>query len=161
MKRRHVIVVASVVFFSILWFLGVDRSWFVENCHACGYGMSILQYRVFTIPVHERTIHEHVTLLQKVAKDLGAECAHPKLMRWHKYRWWGLCICASPRLSGTDFLSGDNSWYDDVAAAKVREMARANPSLRDEFAERVLRNRDKEFWKALAEQVRTLRAANP
>ena len=121
MRRKHIIFAGAAVAVMLVWFLGVDRSWFVENCPSCGFGRDILQYRVFGAPIHER-VQEDTTLLQRVAQDLGAACAHPKLERWHKYRWWGLCICACPRISGTHRMGGDMSWYNDTVAAKVRQL---------------------------------------
>jgi hypothetical protein len=144
---------AAAVAAVLVWFLGVDRSWFVEDCPSCGFGRDILQYRVLGIPVHER-IREDTTLRQRVAADLGVPCTHPKLERWHKYRWWGLCICACPRISGTHRLVGDTSWYDDAVVAKVENLAETNPSLRDEFAERVLVKRDMDYWKEFVGQLK-------
>src|SRR5437867_5052683 len=93
MKRRYLIVVSLALFALGFWFLGVDRSWFVERCPTCGYGRDARQFRVFTIPLHERTQY-YVTLLQKVAADVGAPCNYAGLERYHKHRCLGLCICA-------------------------------------------------------------------
>lgn len=160
-KRLLVAVGLLTVFILAFWFLCVDLSVFVEFCPTCVYGRDVLQYRVCTIPVHERT-WDHVTLLQRVAEDLGVECRHPELMRWHKYRIWGLCIRTAPCIDGINRLSdGDISWYDDDTRARLREMVRANPSLRDEFTERALKNHDGEYWRAFVERLRTLRAETP
>src|SRR5438552_173529 len=110
MKRRHLIIAASAIFALAFWFLTVDRSWFVENCPTCGYGRDVLQVRVLTIALHEQT-QEYRTLLQKVASDVGAACTHPALKRYHKHRYWGLCICARPCINGTDRIVVDLSWY--------------------------------------------------
>ena len=157
MKRRQVIITLSAVTALAFWFLAVDRSWFVEKCPTCGYRRDVFQFRAFTIPLNERT-RDSVTLLQKVSVDLGAECAHPKLTRYHKHRYWGLCICAFPCINGTDGGWADISWYDDVTSARVRAMAAANPSLRKEFVERVMMERDWEYWRAFIERVKALRA---
>src|SRR2546426_12696089 len=105
MKRRYRIAVSLALFASGFWFLGVDRSWFVETCPTCGYGRDVLQFRVLTIPLHERT-QDYVTLLQRVAADVGAGCSHPGLKRYHKHRYWGPCICARPCINGTDRIVG-------------------------------------------------------
>jgi hypothetical protein len=160
MKRRHVIVALSGVAALALWFLAVGRSWFVEKCPTCGYNRDVLQFRVLTIPLNERG-RDFLTLLQKVAADLGASCTHPKLTRYHKHRYWGLCICAFPCINGTDGVVADISWYDDIASARVREMAAANPSLREEFVERAMTRRDWEFWRAFIERLKALRGQEP
>jgi hypothetical protein len=155
MKRRLIIIASSTLFVLAFWFLAVDLSWFVEDCPACGYGRDILQYRVFGIPIHEQS-RESITLLQRVAADIGAECSHPNLERWHKYRFWGLCIPAWPCINGTYRLTGDYSWYDDEARSIVKEMGRATPSLRNEFADRVLKDHDWEYWKDFVKRLKTL-----
>lgn len=152
-RRKYTILAASAVAVLLVWFLGVDRSWFVEDCPSCGFSRDILQFRIFSIPVHER-VWEHTTLIQRVAQDLDTACAHPKFERWHKCRWWGLCICAYPRISGIYRIGGDMSWYDGAAAGRAKKLAEANPSLRDEFAKRVLQERDMGYWKTFCEQLK-------
>jgi hypothetical protein len=122
------------------------------------FGRDVFQYRVFTIPIHQET-RDHETLVSKVASDVGAECTHPELSRWHKHRWWGLLICAHPCFNGITRLSdvGASEWYDDKARALVRQMASDDPSLRDEFANRVLKHRDSEYWKAFVARVKSKR----
>lgn len=153
MKQRQLVIGLLVVLVLSIWFLAVDRSWFVEKCPACGYRRDVIQVRVFSLPIHQQT-DDLVTLLQKIAVDVGVECEHRNRTRFHKHRYWGLWICAYPCINGTDGIVADISWYDEVAAAKVREMVRINPSLRDEFAERVLKNHDWEFWRSFVERVK-------
>ena len=138
------------------WFLGVDRSWFVEECPTCGYGRDVLQYRVFTIPIYEQASSEP-TLLQAVAKDLGVPCPHTGLTRWHKHRYWGLGYCVFPCINGTYRIGRDFSWYDDRATAELKKLVKANPRLPEEFAERVLKNRDWNFWSSLIEELQKSR----
>jgi len=152
MKRKRLILAAALVALTVLWFLAVDWSWFVDDCPSCGLGRDVAQYRVFGIPVHERA-REYHTPLELVARDLGVACSHPEMTRWHKHRWWGLCICAYPRINGINGLTSDASWYDETVAAKVRQLGRANPSLGNEFARRALEERDMDYWKAFVEQL--------
>ena len=150
----------SFVFIVAFWLLGVDCSWFVEECPDCSFGRDIIQYRILTIPIYQRS-REYNSVLQKIATDIGAECEHPNLVRWHKHRYWGLLICAYPCINGTYRMSGDDSWYDNKARAIVKEMVRANPSLRDEFAERVLKNHDWKYLKVFVQKVSTMRDGKP
>ena len=142
-----------------IWFLGVDVSLFVENCPDCGFGSDNIQYRFLTIPISQRTNNSD-TLLSKVATDIGAECKHPKLSRYHQARYWGLLICACPCDNGMR-MSGGFEWYDDKAKTIVQEMARANPSLRDQITKRVVKHHDWEYWKAFIERVKALRGIKP
>jgi hypothetical protein len=160
MKRKLTIVLLSPVVLLAFWFLGVDGSWFVEDCPDCLYGRDIYQIRVFTIPIYQRT-EVYNSVLQKIATDIGAPCTHPKLERWHKHRYWGLLICACPCINGIYRLSGGDEWYDNKAKLIVEEMVRTNPSLRSEFAERVLKNHDWEYYRAFCDRVRTLRDETP
>jgi hypothetical protein len=156
MRRKLTILAIATGLAATLWFLGVDRSWFVENCPACGLSRDIEQYRIFTISIHEKS-SDHVSLLQRVAKDMGAECKHPGLIRWHMHRFWGLCICAAPCINGTFGIVFDTSWYDETAAARLKDWVREVPSVRDEFIERALQKKDPEFLRDFFDHVRKLR----
>jgi len=160
MKRKLTIILLTPVLVLAFWFLGVDGSWFVEECPDCLYGRDIYQIRVFTIPIYERT-EVYNSVIQKIASDLGVPCSHPNLVRWHKHRYWGLLICACPCINGIDRLSGGDEWYDDKAEAIVKDLAKANPSLPNEFAQRVLKNHDWEYFKAFGQKVRALREGKP
>jgi hypothetical protein len=54
-------------------------------------------------------------------------------------------------------LSGGDDWYDDKARAIVIEMAKTDPSLRDKFAERVLKNHDWKYLKTFVQKAQGLR----
>jgi hypothetical protein len=141
----RVVVKVTGLAFVTPWFLGVDASMFVENSPNCGCGWDIVQLRVFTIPIQQR-ITKYKSLLQKVAADLGVPCVYAGAERWHKCRRSGLCIPAYPRISGIYRLAGGTSWYHDAAVLEVKAMAEADPSLRIEFAERVLKRHDMDYW---------------
>ncbi len=162
MKRKLAIAFLSAVCIAARWFLGVDRSWFVEYCPDCHFGRHIMQFRIFTIPVSER-IFGGDSVLQHIASDIGINCGHPALERWHKHRWWGLVICACPCINGMSGVgsSAEASWYDDKASSTVKEMVKTEPTLRGEFAERVLKNHDWEYLKTFCERVRTSRDKKP
>ena len=143
---------ALLLVLAALWFLGVDRSWFVEECRDCGFGRDIGQYRVFGLAVHER-VRSHHTLVERLSVDLGVPCEHPHLNRWHRQRWWGLCICAWPKIKGTVRIIGDLSWYNETVSGRAKAIARADPGAGQRFRERVLLQHDMEY---LQEFVKTL-----
>ena len=147
MKRKPIIVLLSLILVLAFWFLTVDFSWFVETCPECGFGRDIVQYRVLTMPVYQRT-KDYDSLLSKIASDIGAECTHPQIERWHKQRYWGLLICACPCINGITRLTGGDASYDKKARSLVRDRVKNNPSLQAEIAERVLKNRDWVYWDA-------------
>jgi hypothetical protein len=150
MRKRPLIIGAfSLVALAAAWFLAVDWSWFVEECPDCGYGADVSEYRFLGIPLSE-TRRSCPTVIQRVSADLGVPCSHPGLRRWHKHRWWGLCICGAPCINGIYRIVGDDSWYDDAVRARVRAMSAESPSLGEEFWERVIRGHD---WDYLLEFV--------
>lgn len=140
MKRKKHIAV-SILALVAIWFLGVDWSWFVHDCPDCGYGKDIAQYRLFTIPIQETT-REFPTITQHVADDLGVPCTHKNSTSWHKHRWWGLLVCKAPCINGVYRLTGDDSWYDQEASAKVAALAVNDDSIRDDFVETVFEKHD-------------------
>lgn len=155
-KHKTAVIVCLVVLAVIaVWFVAVDRSWFVEYCPDCYYGRYIRQYRVFGFAVHESVYRDEPSPMGKVAADLGVPCTHPALVRWHKYRWWGLCILGWPAISGTSGMSSDEGWYDEAKSGKVKRLAELEPSLPGEFRQRVLREHDWVYWQALVKQIRT------
>ncbi len=158
MKRKLVFFFSSLVLFSAFWFLGVDESIFVKSCPDCNYVEDVYQIRIFTIPIYQHT-QEHVSILQKIAMDIGVECQHPNLSGYHKWRFWGLLIPEEIH-PGIDRMTGDD-WYDDKARAIVKELVKANPSLPDEFANRVLKNHDWKYLKAFVQQVVALKDEKP
>lgn len=159
MKRKLLITFSALILFLIFWFLCVDGVIFVESCPDCLYGRDVYQIRVFTIPVYQHT-EEYTSILQKITIDLGTECKHPNLSRYQKWRFWGVLIPQELH-PGIDRLSGGDDWYDDKARAIVKEMVKTNPSLRGEFANRVLKNHDSEYLKGFVQRVIALKDGKP
>lgn len=146
MKRKKLVAAISVLSLAILWFAGVDWSWFLHECPDCGRMQNVCQYRIFSFPIHEAT-YEYPTITQRVATDLGVPCRHENSKIWHKHRWWGLCICKSPCINGTYNLTSDDSWYTDAVSEAIAALAKNDPSLPSEFERRVLRRHE---WKYAA-----------
>jgi hypothetical protein len=151
-KRRILFsTVGIVIGLIVAWFSLVDLSWFVESCPDCGSDWDSIQYRFFQIPISERR-HSNTMMLELVCADLGVPCTHPNLIRRHKQRRWGLCICWCPCHNGIDGLAGDADDYDQTTSARVRAMAKENPKLGEEFRQRVLVEHDYDYWHALANE---------
>jgi hypothetical protein len=140
-KRKYIIFGVIAACLPLSWFVAVDWSWFVETCPDCGYGKDTLQYRVFTIPV-QQTVHEHVTVVHRVSRDLGVECMHPSNERWHKHRWWGLCFCKAPCINGIHRIIDNHSWYSAEIGSKLQALARDDPSVQRQFTQQVLKDHD-------------------
>jgi len=144
MKKLKVFIPICVVL-CLLWFMGVDRSWFVETCDDCLWSRDIIEYRLFTVPISERVI-EHSSAISAVARELGVPCQHQDIHRWHKQRWWGLLVCCCPCKSGITGLSSDEKPYGKRSSAKIELLVNSNPTLPQEFHQRVLVEHDMEYW---------------
>jgi hypothetical protein len=138
---------AIIVLLIAFWFLGVDRSWFVEGCKDCNFHRDVREYRILGIPIIRKIVHEYHPVYARVARDLGAPCPHLHHFRWHKHRWWGLCYCAWPCINGTFYLYDDDSWYSEEVIAKVKQKAIAEPKFGEEFRQQVLYNHNWDYWK--------------
>jgi hypothetical protein len=160
MKRKLAIIVSAVIVFLVFWFLCVDGVIFVESCPDCSHGMDIFQIRIFTIPIYQQMADERISILQKIATDMGIECKHPNLSGYEKWRFWGILIPQEVR-PGIDSLSGDDNWYDDKARAIVKDMVKTSPSLRDDFSNRVLKDHDWKYLKAFVQKTIALKDGKP
>ena len=156
MRKRRLILTtfAGIVGLIVAWFLIVDWSWFIETCPDCNSQWSRTYYRVFGVPITERT-DSNTMMLELVSEDLGVPCAHSNLIRRHKHRRWGLCICAFPCRNGIDGLAGDSADYNQAMSARVQALAKENPKLGPEFHQRVLVEHDYVYWHEFLDQVKT------
>lgn len=156
MRKRRMLFVSLGTIFTVVvaWFLFVDWSWFVESCPDCGSDWSRTYFRVFGMPISEKT-YPNTMMLELVSADLGVSCTHPNLTRWHKHRWWGLCVCAYPCRNGIIGFAGDAAEYDDAMATRVKTLAEEDPKLGQEFRQRVLVEHDYDYWFAFVERLKT------
>lgn len=153
-KRLLIAMVVALPLAVVTWFAAVDWSSFVETCPDCGFGKEICQYRILTIPISERTELHH-TAVEFTASEMGIDCQHPRMERWHKYRFWGLSrFFANPRINGTMWLQYEGMGEDSKAA--IREMVRRNPHLPEEYASRVLGQHDMEYLEEFWIQARAI-----
>ena len=134
------------------WFLLVDLSWFEEHCPDCGYARTDIQWRLMTVPVHTWE-DRSPTVIQRVASDLGVPCQHSALHRWQKQRWWGLLICKCPCHNGIVSFGGDDAWYDAAAREKLRELAKADPNLANDFQRQVLAEHNYARYREIVQQI--------
>lgn len=148
--RKFYLTAAITGFCATFWFGGVDESWFIEDCPRCWVTTDVHQIRVLGHVVNERRIENHATL-QRIAKDLGVECHHPKLSRFHKHRYWGLCVCASPCINGSSDL-WSQEWYGENARARLKEMVAANPDLPKELDD-ALNRHDRDYIRDLVIRI--------
>ena len=156
-RRRWIAALCCVVALPALWTIAVDWSWFMEDCPDCNLHRDVAQHRVFTIPVREQVFDDEF-LLQKVARDLGVPCRHPRMpaTRFHKHRWWGLIYCAGPCWNGTWYLDPESDWYGPTESTKVAALATDDPDLPAEFARRLLRDeesRDYELFRSVLDRA--------
>lgn len=153
MKHKKVIIAAALLpVLAVLWFIAVDWSWFVDRCPDCAYNRDVAEYRVFGIPVHDN-VKEHPSIAQRISIDLKIGCSHLRIERWHKHRWWGLCICKYPCFNGLHGLISDDSWYTEIVSSKLSALADRDPSIRTAFAERVLQGHDWAYMQTILDRA--------
>jgi hypothetical protein len=141
-------------FFGLLlvWFLLVDKSWFVESCPDCLWSSNIIQYRFCTFVIREHATEEY-SMISAVADELGVPCSHSKVERWHKQKWWGLAFCCCPCKSGISGLMSDGYRISESIHSKIKSLIDANPNLPNEFKQKVLIDHDMEYWKQFKAQL--------
>lgn len=148
MVRKLLYVAAYLLSLAAAWIVAVDWSWFIHSCPDCVYQKEIYRYRVFTFTIDER-IREFPTSIQLVGEDLGVPCPHRRSVTWHKHRWWGLCFCYAPCINGITGLSSDNSWHNQDVSSKIAELARDDPSVKEEYVQRVYEDHEFENTRKL------------
>jgi hypothetical protein len=129
-----------------VWFLAVDWSWFVESCPDCRLIRDTAQYRVLGFPIWTDVDDSH-TVFDAVLADLGVPCTHDHMEaeRWHKHRWWGLAVCASPCVNGIYGLT-DSGWRIQFVLKRMRERAEGDPEFGQILHERVIDHHDYDFF---------------
>jgi len=151
-RGRAVLTVLAIAVGGVgLWFGAVDFSWFVERCEDCRRTREVFQYRVFGWPFYswDRCTE---TFLQVAAADLDVPCLHQSSFRWHKHRYWGLCVCARPCINGIFLMTGgEENW--PVLLDELRQRADEEPSLREELHQRVLVEHDIDYYRALLDDL--------
>jgi hypothetical protein len=149
--KRIIFCIFIAVALILLWFLAVDESWFVVTCKDCFYDRDVIQYRIFTFPIHSK-VREHNSTITFVAEELGLPCSHENLERWLKYRWWGFLFCY-PRHSGISGFAGLEDSYKKQIKAKLKVLLDIDPNLPGTFQQRVLIEHDLDYWKELANKL--------
>jgi hypothetical protein len=153
MKKPKIIKLISFVLgLSLLWILGVDRSWFVKSCDDCFWSKDVFQYRLFGISILEREI-EHISPISYVANNLGVPCKHQHLQNWHKQRRWGLLFCCYPNMRGTTRLIWNKDIYNEGTREKLRLLLKSNPTLPEQFQQRVLFEHDLKYWERFRKEL--------
>jgi hypothetical protein len=144
-KKRNALFFGLIITLVLFWFLGVDKSYIKERCITCEQDKSIIQYRLFSIPIYEKSF-VFPDIRHRIAEDMGSSCLHDMKIRWHKYRWWGLCIRQGFISNEPLSLHGDDLWYNEETVDKLKNAILINPSLKEEFRERVIHGRDWNYW---------------
>ena len=136
-----------------IWFLALDKSYFMESCDDCYYQKDILQYRIFSVPFNETTTERHAPI-ELIARDLDKPCPHHSFYRLHKKRFWGLYLCTHPCISGIFALSShEKPWYQEEIRTKVQQVASVYPKSGEEFLERVIYEHDWNYWNRFKEEL--------
>jgi hypothetical protein len=144
MKKNKIFLTSLILLILVfLWFIGVDKTYIAEGCHACYWQHNFVSYRLFTLPVYTNLIHESHSPIELIAQDLGEPCRHPEFYKSQLKRWWGLIYpTGAYRGSIMSFGSEDDSWYNEELREKARESGTNDPEIGREFYKRVIENHE-------------------
>lgn len=151
-KTRYIKYFLGILGVIVVWFVAIDKSYFVETCNDCFWRKNIVKYRLFHIPLSQR-ITERDSLISKVAYELEVPCQHLHIQHFYKQRWWGLVFCYCPCESGIDGLFSDEQQAFEGIHSKIKSLVEDDPNLPDEFKQRVLVEHDIEYWDHLKEKI--------
>ena len=65
----------------------------------------------------------------------------------------GSAFAQSPCINGVIRLIGDDSWYDRDASAKVAALASSDPSIKQQYVQRVTRDHDFDFVQTVLDRA--------
>lgn len=147
--RKPLVILGGVIAVLLLWFGGVDRVQYEEDCLDCQLGRTIYQTRLATAPVLE-AIEERPSLLSMAAEDLGVPCPHDHVHRWLAERRLGLVLVI---FEDHVLHPTQRPWYPPCAREAARSLAEAEPELPQEFRSRVISDHDWGFWTGLRERI--------
>ena len=125
--KRLLITSVGAFLAGVLWFVTVDKSWFIETCPECHWDADVTEYRFLQRAFSRRVRVADASFEYFVTVDLGVPCLHPNKTRWHKHRYWGLCVCASPCINGLYRIGGDGM-YESLSPL-VRDWRQSHPQL--------------------------------
>ena len=154
MKCFRKIYILPILLLIFLWFFCFDRSIFLEGCEDCLFRKEIIQYRIFSIPIHEKVLDHH-SAIELMAIDLGYPCPHRDYQKTHLQRYWGGCICMYPCISGTFLFTGPSRYNDDIAR-RLKALSIVKPDLGKDFKQKVIFEHNIEYLNSILNEANNL-----
>lgn len=148
-KKKYFLALLLTIFFVLLWFLAFDISCFEIVCHDCDFQNEVIQYRLFTFTLYQRTTFVFHGFKGRLAEDLGVPCPHKGICRYHLSRKWGVFFRKIYRFPTLCFVHS----YDSIDPNTIRELLAENPNLPTEFEQRVLVKHDREYFFDLTDKL--------
>ena len=154
-KRICLWVIIALIALPTLWFLGVEKSTYIEGCGDCIYQSYVTRYKVFSITVSEN-IEEHNTMIRSIVADLGVPCQHKNSYSEHTHKYIGLLIKQDKEFKDSEIVIGGDTWYNEETSEKVKKIAKENPEFAKQFYQRMIVEQDVNAWKDFFEQIEKL-----
>jgi hypothetical protein len=148
-KKTAVVSVGVLVAVGLLWFGGVDRVQYEEDCLDCQLSRTVHQVRIATSPIREST-EERPSLLSLVAEDLGVTCPHAQVHRWLAGRRLGLVFLV---FEDHVLHPMQRPWYPPCARDSARALAESEPGLPSEFRSRIIADHDWGYWAEVRSRI--------
>ena len=148
-KKKSFLALLFFICLVLLWFLAFDISGFDIVCHDCDFQKEVIQYRLFTFPLYQRTTFVFHGFKERLAEDLGVPCLHKDICRYHLRRKWGGFFRKIYRFPVSSFGHS----YDSIDPNTIRELLAENPNLPTEFEQRVLIKHDREYFFDLTDKL--------
>ena len=146
------ITIALIISLTALWFVAVEKSWYIEGCQNCYFQSYVFRYKVFGITIHQTT-QQYNTILRDVLIDLGVPCPHKGQFSLYKAKYYGLIIPMIKDNEETEILIGNDSWYTPAIAAKVKQLGKDNPEFAKEFYHQMIDLQNYEYWGKLFKEA--------
>lgn len=150
--KRFFISIFIIIALIIIWFAGIEKSCYIEGCSDCIYQANVIRYRIFGITVHQST-EEYNTIIRTVLNDLGHPCPHNNKFSHYKCKYYGLLICKTIEEEETEILIGNDSWYTEDIARKVKQLGKDDPEFAREFYHQMVELQNYSFWRKFYEKT--------
>ena len=153
--RLPIAVLAALLLLAAFWFIGITESAYKEMCVHCETDRVIVETRVLGILVSQRVTQHEQSFESRIADDLGSPCPHSYIAGLYvKRRGFVLITYFRDEWAGVSLHAhATPTWYENGGRAIVAKMKRRNPTLPDEFRERVLFKSDREYWRRLIKSI--------
>lgn len=153
-KSRWGRLAIAVFVVGVVWFAAVDRSAYYEECRRCHSDRMRVAVRICGIECATQFHSEHERFESRLARDLGCACPHD-YARLLVARRFGLAVPLIAKSVPYHLWHGEApSWYIKNASTIIKGLKTENPSIGEEFRDRVLLKSDDDYMRQVIQKMR-------